>query len=280
MTRLLRDQRIVIGATIVAGMVLAALLAPWLSPFDPIAQSNVTATRFIAPFASGPDGALRWLGTDQLGRDILSRLLYGARVSLTVGFLAAFLSAAIGTLLGAVAAAGGTYADRAVMAFTDAALALPRLVLLLALVALVPPNTVLIVLVLGFTGWMPVARLARAEMLGVLARPYASAARVVGVGRIRLLVRHVVPNALTPVLIATALAVGNAITLEAGLAFLGLGIPAPAPSWGNMIATGRDALVQAPWVATIPGLAVALAVVGTNLLADGLRDRLDPRVAG
>jgi len=280
MTRLLRDPRIAIGATIVCVMVLGALLAPWLSPFNPIAQTNVVATRFIAPFASGPDGVLRVLGTDQLGRDILSRLLYGARVSLTVGFLAAFLSAAIGMLLGAVAAAGGRYADRAVVAVTDAALALPRLVLLLALVAMTAPSAVLIVLVLGFTGWMPVARLARAEMLGVLARPYASAARLAGLGRIRLLVRHVVPNALTPVLIATALAVGNAITLEAGLAFLGLGIPAPAPSWGNMIATGRDALVQAPWVATIPGLAVALAVVGTNLLADGLRDRLDPRVTG
>jgi peptide/nickel transport system permease protein len=280
MTRLLRDPRIATGAVIVSGLLLTALLAPWLAPFNPIAQGNVAATRFVAPLAAGPDGVVRWLGTDQLGRDMLSRLLYGARVSLTVGFLAAFLSAVLGTLLGALAAAGGPHADRAVVGVTDAALALPRLVLLLALVALVPPNAVLIVLVLGLTGWMPVARLARAEMMAVLARPYAAAARMTGIGRVRLLVRHVIPNALTPVLIATALAVGNAITLEAGLAFLGLGIPAPAPSWGNMIATGRDALVQAPWVATIPGLAVALAVVGTNLLADGLRDRLDPRVAG
>jgi peptide/nickel transport system permease protein len=258
-------------------MALLALAAPWIAPFDPVAQADVVSTRLVSPFVSGPDGMVRWLGTDQLGRDVLSRLLHGARISLVVGFLAALLSALIGTALGAVAALGRRWLDRAVMALTDAALALPRLVLLLALVALFQPGTAVIVLVLAFTGWMPVARLARAEMRAVLVRPYAAAARAAGVGPLRLLGRHLLPNALTPILVATALGVGNAITLEAGLAFLGLGIPAPAPSWGNMIATGRDALVQAPWVATIPGIAVALAVVGCNLLADGIRDWMDPR---
>jgi peptide/nickel transport system permease protein len=251
-----------------------------VAPFDPVAQGDVVRTRLVAPLAAGPDGAIRWLGTDQLGRDVLSRLLHGARISLLVGLLAALLSAALGTALGAVAALGRSWVDRAVMALTDAALALPRLVLLLALVALFQPSTAVIVLVLACTGWMPVARLARAEMRGVLVRPYAAAARAAGVGQLRLLGRHLLPNSLTPILVATALGVGNAITLEAGLAFLGLGIPAPAPSWGNMIATGRDALVQAPWLATVPGLAVALAVVGCNLLADGLRDQLDPRTRG
>jgi peptide/nickel transport system permease protein len=271
------DRRITVGVTVLVGFAGLALAAPWVAPFDPVAQGDVVRTRFVAPLAAGPDGAIRWLGTDQLGRDVLSRLLHGARISLLVGFLAAILSAALGTALGAVAALGRSWVDRAVMALTDAALALPRLVLLLALVALFQPNTAVIVLVLACTGWMPVARLARAEMRGVLVRPYAAAARAVGVGQVRLLGRHLLPNALTPILVATALGVGNAITLEAGLAFLGLGIPAPAPSWGNMIATGRDALVQAPWLATVPGLAVALAVVGCNLLADGLRDQLDPR---
>jgi peptide/nickel transport system permease protein len=271
------DRRITVGAAVLVGFAGLALAAPWVAPFDPVAQGDVVRTRFVAPLAAGPDGAIRWLGTDQLGRDVLSRLLHGARISLLVGFLAAILSAALGTALGAVAALGRSWVDRAVMALTDAALALPRLVLLLALVALFQPNTAVIVLVLACTGWMPVARLARAEMRGVLVRPYAAAARAVGVGQVRLLGRHLLPNALTPILVATALGVGNAITLEAGLAFLGLGIPAPAPSWGNMIATGRDALVQAPWLATVPGLAVALAVVGCNLLADGLRDQLDPR---
>jgi len=275
-----RDLRVTAGAALVVGLAVLAVVAPWVAPFDPLAQADLVRTRLLAPLAVGPDGIIRWLGTDQLGRDVLSRLLYGARVSLLVGFLAAFLSAVLGTALGATAALGRSWVDRAVMALTDAALALPRLVLLLALVALFQPSTIVIILVLACTGWMPVARLARAELQGVLARPYAAAARAAGVGRFRLLARHLLPNALTPILVATALGVGNAITLEAGLAFLGLGIPAPAPSWGNMIATGRDALVQAPWIATIPGLAVAAAVVGCNLLADGWRDRLDPRTRG
>lgn len=275
----LRDRRAAIGLAILAAMAILGVAAPWLAPFDPLDQADVVRSRLLAPLAAGPDGAVRWLGTDQLGRDLLSRLLFGARVSLAVGTLAAALSAAIGVCLGAVAAIGGSVADRVVSAVTDGALALPRLVLLLALVAVFQPSPVLIVLVLGLTGWMPVARLSRAEMRATLTRPYADAARAAGAGRARLLVRHVVPNSMTPVLVATALAVGNAITLEAGLAFLGLGIPAPAPSWGNMIATGRDALVQAPWVATLPGLAVAIAVIGCNLLADGLRDQLDPRTA-
>jgi peptide/nickel transport system permease protein len=257
--RIPRDPRVTVGAVVLGVLALLAVTAPWAAPFDPVAQVDLLRTRLLAPLTAGPDGALRWLGTDQLGRDVLSRLLYGARISLSVGFLAAALSSVIGAGLGAAAALGRPWLDRGIMALTDAALALPRLVLLLGLVALFQPGTSVIVLVLGITGWMPVARLARAGF--------------------RLLARHLLPNALTPILVATALAVGNAITLEAGLAFLGLGIPAPAPSWGNMIATGRDALVQAPWVATIPGFAVALAVVGCNLLADGLRDRLDPRTA-
>jgi peptide/nickel transport system permease protein len=277
--RALRDPRVAAGVAILGALALLACLAPWLAPFDPLGQPELLGNRLLPPLAAGAEGTRRWLGTDQLGRDVLSRLLHGARVSLVVGGLAALLSAAIGTGLGALAAAGGRRTDRAVMILTDAALALPRLVLLLALVALFQPSAALIVLVLGATGWMPVTRLARAEMRAVLARPYAAAARAGGVGPLRLLLRHVLPNALTPVLVATALAVGNAITLEAGLAFLGLGIPAPAPSWGNMIATGRDALVQAPWLATLPGLTLAVAVVGCNLLADGLRDQLDPRTA-
>jgi peptide/nickel transport system permease protein len=145
------------------------------------------------------------------------------------------------------------------------------------LVALFDPSAVLVVVVLGATGWMPVARLARAELLAAQSRPYAEAARAAGARRTRLLWRHLLPNALTPLIVATALGVGNAITLEAGLSFLGLGIPAPAPSWGNMISSGRDALVQAPWVATLPGLAVVAAVVACSLLGDGIRDVLDPR---
>lgn len=276
---LLRDRRAVVGLAILAALALAATLAPWLAPADPLAQSDILRTRFLGPLRTGPDGIIRWLGTDQLGRDLLSRLLYGARISLAVGALAAALAVALGTAIGAVAALSSGWIERALMALTDAALALPRLVLLLALVALFPPSTALIVAVLGLTGWMPVARLARAEVEGALARPYVDAAVVGGMGRFGLLWRHLLPNALTPVIVAAALGVGNAIALEAGLSFLGLGIPAPAPSWGNMMASGRDALVHAPWIATLPGLAVVLAVVGCNLVGDGARDALDPTVA-
>jgi peptide/nickel transport system permease protein len=275
---LLRDRRLAVGGGLLLALAGAALLAPWLAPLDPLSQGDVLHTRYLAPFTVGPDGITRWLGTDQLGRDLLSRLLYGARVSLAVGLLAALLAALVGTAVGAGAALFRGALERTLMAVTDAALALPRLVLLLALVALFDPSTLLVVLVLGATGWMPVARLARAELLAAQARPYAEAARAAGARRGRLLVRHLLPNALTPLIVTTALGVGNAITLEAGLSFLGLGIPAPAPSWGNMIASGRDALVQAPWVATLPGLAVVAAVVACSLVGDGIRDALDPKV--
>lgn len=276
---LLRDRRARIGLVLLGLMAAAALLAPWIAPVDPLAQGNVLLTRFLPPLTRVGDGPRHWLGTDELGRDLFSRLLYGARISLSVGLLAAALAAGIGSLVGAVAALAGGIVERALMALTDGALALPRLVLLLALVALWPASYTLVVLVLGLTGWMGIARLTRAEVKGALGRPFVEAARAAGVSRRRLLFRHLLPNALTPITVATALAVGNAITLEAGLSFLGLGIPAPAPSWGNMISSGRDALVQAPWIATIPGLAVALAVLACNLLADGARDALDPRTA-
>jgi len=253
-------------------MALVAILAPVLAPFNPIAQHDILATRFLAPFTRDPSGAMHWLGTDNLGRDLLSRLLYGARISLSVGLLAAGLAAAIGTVIGAVAALAGGAVERALMALTDGLLALPRLVLLLAMVAFLTPSFGLIVVIIGATGWMSIARLARAEVHGLLARPFVDAARVAGATPVRLLFRHLLPNALTPILVAAALGVANAIGLEAGLAFLGMGVPAPAPSWGNMIATGRDALVQAPWLATIPGLAIVLAVIACNLVADGVRE--------
>jgi peptide/nickel transport system permease protein len=273
---MLRDPRLVIGGAILAVLVVAALAAPLIAPRDPLAQPDILQGRFLGPLTHGPDGAMRWLGTDQLGRDLLSRLVFGARISLSIGALAALLAAALGIAVGGAAALLRGLGERALMALTDAALALPRIVLLLALVALLQPSFALVVVVLGVTGWMPVARLARAEMLAVLGRPYAEAARATGAGRWRLFWRHLLPNAATPLIVATALGVGNAITLEAGLSFLGLGIPSPAPSWGNMIASGRDALVQAPWVAVLPGLAVVAAVVGCNLVGDGVRDLMDP----
>ncbi|NIM51182.1 MAG: ABC transporter permease subunit [Gemmatimonadales bacterium] len=273
---LLADGRAATGLAILGVFCALALLAPILAPADPAAQRDILATRFLAPLAVGSDGVMHWLGTDAFGRDVYSRLIYGARISLAVGFLSVAVSIGLGTAIGVTSALAGGVTERALMAITDAALAMPRIVLLLALVTLWEPSLVLVVLVLGFTGWMTVARLARAEVKGLLTRPFVEAARSSGLGRMRLLWRHLIPNASTPLIVAAALGVGNAIMLEAGLSFLGLGVPAPAPSWGNMIAGGRDALVNAPWVATFPGLAVALAVVSCNLIGDGTRDVLDP----
>jgi len=273
---LLRDRRAVIGLSIIGVLTLVAVLAPLLAPLDPNAQPDILRTRFLAPFSTGPDGTMYWLGTDRFGRDILSRLMYGSRISLTVGVLSVAVSVVLGCAVGVAAALAGGWIERALMAATDTILAMPRLVVLLVLVALWEPSLPLVVLVLGLTGWMGIARLARAEVKGILARPYLDAARALGLSGPRLWWRHLLPNTMTPVIVAAALAVGNAITLESGLSFLGIGIPPPTPSWGSMIATGRDALVHAPWIATFPGIAIVLAVVSTNLIGDSVRDVLDP----
>ena len=182
----------------------------------------------------------------------------------------------IGTAVGATAGYLHGWPATALLAFTDFALALPRVVLLLLLAALWRPSAALVVVVLGVTGWMPIARLVHGEVRGLLVRPFVEGARALGAGRARVLWRHILPNALTPVIVAAALGVGNAILLEAGLSYLGLGVQPPTASWGSMIASGRDTLVNAPWVATAPGLALALVVVACTLLGDALRDALDP----
>jgi len=274
---LLRDRRAAAGLAVVGALSLMALLAPLLAPTDPAAQVDVLRLRFLPPLTVGPDGILHLLGTDRFGRDLWSRLVYGARISLIVGLLSMAVAVALGTAVGMLAAYAGGRAEQLLMAVTDGVLAMPRLVLLLALVALWQPSITLVVIVLGFTGWMGIARLTRSEVKGLVERPFFEAARASGLGHWRLLRYHLLPNALTPVLVATALGVGNAIMLEAGLSFLGLGVPPPAPSWGNMIAGGREALVNAPWIATFPGLMVVAAVVGCNLLADSVRDVLDPQ---
>lgn len=276
---LLKDGRTAAGLGILAMMALVALLAPLLAPQDPAIQPDVLGARFVAPLTRDAAGALHLLGTDHLGRDLLSRLLYGARISLSVGFLSVAVAVGVGGAVGILAAVAGGVVERILMAATDAALALPRVVLLLALVSLWDSSLLLVILVIGFTGWMGVARLVRAEVKGLLTRGFVEAARASGAHPTAIVLRHLLPNALTPIVVAAALGVGNGIMLEAGLSFLGLGVPAPAPSWGNMIAGGRDVLVNAPWVATFPGLAVVLTVVASNLVGDGARDALDPRTA-
>ncbi len=269
----LRDRRIRWSLALLAAVAGAALLAP-LAGGAVGDLGDVTARRFVPPFARTADGALHVLGTDRFGRDLLERMAMGARVSLAVGFLAALLSTALGALLGGVAGYAGGWADRAIGAVTDAALSVPRVPLLLLLVALYQPSVVLTVAAIGLTGWMTVARLVRAEVRSLKHRAFVEAARALGARPARVLVRHLLPHAMAPALVAAALGVGAAIQLEAGLSFLGLGIQPPTPSWGNLIAAGRDALVVAPWVALIPAAAVAAVVVACSLLADGLEARL------
>jgi len=270
-----RDRRAAFGLAVLLAAALVAILAPALAG-DPIAQRDIVATRFLPPFASDIHGNFHLLGTDRFGRDVWARLAYGARVSLGVGTLAVLVSVLVGVAIGAASGFWRGWTGTLLLGLTDFALALPRVVLLLLLASLWQPSAVLVILVLGLTGWMTIARLVHGEVRALAVRPFVEGAVGLGASDLRVLIRHVLPNAMTPVIVAAALGLGNAIMLEAGLSFLGLGVQPPTPSWGNLIASGRDTLVNAPWVAAAPGVALVLVVVGATLLGDAIRDRLDP----
>jgi peptide/nickel transport system permease protein len=272
---LTQDPRARFGIVVLGLVVLIALFAPLLS-VDPSVQHDIVATRFLPPLSMDLNGTFHLLGTDRFGRDVWARLAHGTRVSLGVGVLAVLLSVAIGLAVGAAAGFWPRVLGVFLLGLTDFALALPRVVLLLLLASLWQPSAALVIVVLGLTGWMTIARLVHGEVRALAARPFVESATALGVRGPRVLVRHILPNAMTPVIVAAALGIGNAIMLEAGLSFLGLGVQPPTPSWGNLIASGRDTLVNAPWVATAPGLALVLVVVAATLLGDALRDRLDP----
>ena len=240
---------------------------------DPTAIGDVLAARLVPPLARDDAGRLHLLGTDRFGRDLLARSLVAARLSLLVGVLGSLLSGALGLAAGALAGWRGGLADGAITALADALLAGPRIVLLLVVAALWGPGAGTTVLVLALTGWMGVARLVRAEVLGVRQRGHVEAARALGASPARLLWRHVVPNALGAATVATTLGVGNAILLESGLSFLGLGVQPPAPSWGNLIAGGRELIVTAPWVSLVPGLLLVATVLACTRLGDALEGR-------
>ncbi|MDH5757996.1 MAG: ABC transporter permease [Gemmatimonadota bacterium] len=270
--RFVESPAAVAGLLTIIALVVVALITPVLASFHPAEQGDLLAGRFRPPSGT------HLLGTDRHARDLLSRILYGGRVSLAVAFGAMGISVGVGTLWGAVAGYVGGRVDGVLMRIVDVFIAFPRLVLLIAVVAMYEPSFVLIVAVLGLTQWPGVARLVRGEVLSLREREFVLAARALGYSRRRILLRHVIPNLLAPLTVAAALGMGNTILLESGLGFLGLGLPAPVPTWGGMVADGRSVLFTAWWVAAFPGLAITVSVVSFNLVADGLRDALDPRL--
>lgn len=271
--RLRRNALAMAGLVLVLALVLAAALAPWIAPHDPIAQD--LGNRLLPPGTPG-----HWLGTDDFGRDILSRILYGARITLQIVALVALTAPVLGLLVGTVAGYFGGWVDAVLMRVTDIFLAFPRLILALALVAVLGPGVGNAVLAIALTAWPPYARVARAETLTVRGSDYIAAVRLQGAGAPRIIWGHVVPMCVPSVIIRVTLDMAGVILIAAGLGFLGLGAQPPLPEWGLMISSGRKFLFEQWWVATMPGLAIFLVSLGFNLLGDGLRDVLDPRSAG
>jgi peptide/nickel transport system permease protein len=267
-----RNWMAMAGMVVMIALYGVALLTPLIAPYDPAAQGDIVLNRYLTPSLDHP------MGTDKFGRDVLSRAMYGARISLTIGFVAVGIGVTLGTLVGALAGYFGKWIDSVLMRLTDMMLAFPRLILLIVVIALFEPSIWLVVVVLGLTGWMSIARIVRGEVLSLREREFVQAARVLGMSDTRIIMRHIIPNILAPVIVYATLGIGNTILVEASLSFLGLGVQAPTPSWGNMIADGRDALINAWWIATFPGLAIVATVTAFNLLGDGLRDAMDPRL--
>jgi peptide/nickel transport system permease protein len=273
---LARNQAALVGLAIVLAVAAAALLAAWIAPTDPTLQA--IATRLRPPLWRGEDGVLAVLGTDHLGRDILSRLIFGARISLVIGLSAVAVAGTIGTLIGLVAGYRGGRVDDLCMRLTDTMLAMPFILLALAVIAVLGPSLQNIIVVLGLTSWVSYARVVRGEVLTLRTREFVAAAQALGGGGGRIVFRHLLPNVLTPVIVIATLEVARMVILESALSFLGLGIPPPTPTWGGMLADGRAYLSTAWWLATFPGLCIMLTVLGINLLGDWLRDALDPRL--
>lgn len=267
-----RNRTAVAGLIVIGGLYALALVTPLVAPYDPLAQGDLMTARYVGLSAAHP------LGTDQFARDVLSRLLYGARISLSIGFVAVAISVTIGTLLGAVAGYLGGLADTVIMRFVDMVISFPRLILLITIIALFQPSIFLITAVLGLTLWPSTARIVRGEVLSLREREFVQAAVALGYSKTRIIFKHLIPNALAPVIVAATLGIGNTIVLEAGLSFLGLGVQPPTPSWGTMVDAGRGNLLDAWWLSTFPGLAIVFTVLSFNLVGDGLRDALDPRL--
>lgn len=258
------------GGSLVLCLFLAALLAPYVAPYDP----NMIDVKNVL---EGPSRAHPF-GTDELGRDVLSRMFFGARISLFVGFVAVGIATIIGVFLGAISGYYGAAVDNVVMRLVDIMLTFPSFFLILAVIAFIGPSIWNIMVVIGVTGWMGVCRLVRAQFLSLKEREFVVAAKSQGAGDFRVIFRHVLPNAMAPVLVSATLGVAGAILLESGLSFLGIGVQPPMATWGNILTSGKDNIEIAWWLSLYPGLAIFITVMGYNLLGEGIRDSLDPRL--
>ena len=268
--RFMRNPLAIAGSAVILVLFAAAVLAPLVAGYNP---NQIDTTNILAP----PSTA-HFLGTDELGRDVWARMLYGSRISLLVGFVAAGISTVIGVVVGALSGYYGGWIDKLLMRFVDIMLCFPTIFLILAVIAIMEPSIWNIMIVIGLTSWMGVARLVRAEFLTLKERDFVMASRAVGARDMRIVFRHILPNAMAPVLVSAVLGVGGAILIESSLSFLGLGIQPPKPSWGNMLTSGKDNIEIAWWLSMFPGLAILVTILGYNLLGEGLQDALNPRL--
>lgn len=268
--RLKRNRLALAGGAIVVALFVISLLAPLISPYDP---SAINAWRVLSP-----PSMQHWFGTDELGRDVLSRVLFGARISLKVGFVAVGIAVVIGTTVGLISGYYSGLVDTVMMRLVDIMLCFPAFFLILAVITFLEPSIWYIMIIIGLTGWMGVARLVRAETLSIREMEYIMAARCIGCSNSRIIFRHILPNAISPVLVAATLGVAGAILTESALSFLGIGVQPPTPSWGNILTSGKDYIEFAWWLSLFPGLAILVTVLAYNLLGEGIRDALDPRV--
>ncbi len=268
--RFSRNKLALAGGLVVIALFAVSILAPWIAPFDP---QEIDVDRILQPPSSE-----HLFGTDQLGRDVLSRMIWGSRISLMVGFVATGIAIFIGAILGAVAGYYGRWVDSVIMRFVDVMLCFPSFFLILAVIALLQPSIWNIMIVIGLTGWMGITRLVRADFISLKERDFVQAARGIGARDIRIIFRHIMPNAMASVLVAATLGVAGAILTESALSFLGIGVQPPTPSWGNILTAGKDNIDIAWWLSLYPGLAILITVLGYNLLGEGIRDSLDPRL--
>ena len=269
MKEFLRNKFALFGLIIIAGLAVIAILAPFIAPYDP--GFIDTSERLVAP-------SMRHLfGTDELGRDVFSRMVYGSRISLIIGFIAVGIAVLIGVIIGSVAGFYGGKVDATLMRFVDLMLCFPSFFLILAIIALLEPNIINVMAIIGLTSWMGVSRLIRAEILSIKEREYVEAARATGASDFRIIARHLIPNSIGPVLVSATLGIGAAILIESSLSFLGLGVQPPTPSWGNILTEGKSTLGVAWWLLLYPGLAILITVMGFNLLGEGLRELWNPR---